>query len=89
MDWEDVEDVNQADDSNEIPTEHAEPVTRPAEQPADPIGNQDDGDKYKEGEEKYKEGEEGHEEFVKEQFNSNQECLTCKCQKPGAQRASK
>ena len=84
MDWEDVEDVNQADDSNEIPTEDVEPVTRPAEQPADPIGNQDDGDKYKEGEEKYKEGEEkykegeeDHKEFLKEEFNSNTECLTC------------
>ena len=69
--------MNQADDSNELPTEHkleVESVTQPAEEAAeqatDPMGNKDDG-------EKYKEGEESHKEFRKEEFNSNKECLTC------------
>jgi len=82
-DW---EDVNQLDDSNELPTiEHkleVEPVTRPMEQPLEqaqePMENKNDG-------EKYIEGGEGHKQFREEEFNSNKECLTCDCP-PGWQK---
>ena len=66
------EDVNQVEDSNELPTEHKLEVTMPAEQHSDPMGNRDDGKKYEEGKE-----DEEHKEFREEEFNSNTECLAC------------
>ena len=80
-DW---EDVNQLDDSNEVPTieqANEQAVTKPTEQPleqaTDPMGNKDDGEKYSEGGEASQGGEADHTEFKEEEFTSMKECLTC------------